>query len=53
MRRVMARAHALKMTGGDFAFIYLDAYNSNKIYKWSDIDDRPTGETSLDETSDG
>ena len=36
----MAAAKNLSMTSGDFAFIYIDLYNSNLSYFWTDDDDQ-------------
>ncbi|CAK8676721.1 unnamed protein product [Clavelina lepadiformis] len=46
MRYVMEKASQMGMTGGDFAFIYLDLYNTNVSYTWSDADDHPDKDTS-------
>ncbi|CAK8676717.1 unnamed protein product [Clavelina lepadiformis] len=46
MRHVMEKAFEMGMTGGDFAFIYLDLYNTNVSYTWSDADDHPDKDTS-------
>ena len=46
MRRVMSEAEKLNMTGGDFAFIYIDLYNSNASYYWTDDDDNLAKDTS-------
>ena len=42
----MEKASQMGMTGGDFAFIYLDLYNTNVSYTWSDADDHPAKDTS-------
>ena len=39
MRKVMKTAEKLNMTRGDFAFIYIDLYNTNSSYYWTDYDD--------------
>ena len=46
MRRAMKAAAALNMTGGDFAFLYVDLYNSNTTYYWTDDDDNLEKDTS-------
>lgn len=46
MRRVMKTAENLGMTSGDFAFIYVDLYNTNTTYYWSDADDQLWEDTS-------
>ena len=39
MRRAMVRAHQMGMTNGQFAFLYVDFYNGNKKYEWTNVDD--------------
>jgi len=47
----MQEAEKMNMTGGDFAFIYLDLYNSNTSYLWTDHDDHVEQSTgNLDDT---
>ncbi|CAK8676715.1 unnamed protein product [Clavelina lepadiformis] len=53
MRHVMETAYQMGMTGGDFVFIYLDFYNTNTSYTWSDADDHPAEDTSNPDNSNG
>jgi len=46
MRKAMKTAESLNMTGGDFAFLYIDLYNSNTSYYWTDADDYMKEDTS-------
>ena len=46
MRRAMKAAEGLNMTKGDHAFIYVDLYNSNSSYFWTDDDDNLAADTS-------
>ena len=46
MRRAMETAKKLGMTDGDFAFIYIDVYNTNTSYYWTDDDDNLLFDTS-------
>ncbi|XP_039271429.2 atrial natriuretic peptide receptor 1-like [Styela clava] len=40
MKYVMNKAYEKGMADGDFAFLYLDIYNTNVSYEWSDEDDQ-------------
>lgn len=40
MRQVMMSARQRGMTSGDYAFLYLDMYNTNISYTWNDTDDQ-------------
>ncbi|XP_039272444.2 atrial natriuretic peptide receptor 1-like [Styela clava] len=40
MRYIMNKAKEKRMTGGDYAFLYLDIYNTNISYEWSNEDDQ-------------
>ena len=47
MRVVMETAEKLQMTEGDHAFIYLDLYNMNSSYFWTDADDHNDNDTDV------
>ena len=44
----MRAAEKQEMTNGEYAFIYLDLYNTNTSYFWTDEDDHIGNSTSAD-----
>jgi len=49
MRRIMMKAREMGQTKGDYAFLYLDLYNTNRSFTWTDADDSPAKETGNEE----
>ena len=48
----MEEAEKQGMTNGEFAFIYLDLYNTNTSYVWTDHDDHLDNSTSEKDDTD-